>query len=320
MYVPTAALVSDLAVHFKQGHDNSLIWVTTLEQAKPVAGADVAVADCTGAELWQGRTDRRGIALVPRVAAFDHLPQCKPPEDSEKSREKNPDYYSSQNDALRGLERGLIVTASYGNDFSFDRTSWQNGIEPWRFNLPTEYLPVNVGATTVLDRSLFRAGETVHMKHFIRARTIAGFAMVPPDRRPDSMRISFVGGEQTYDFKLEWRDNGTAESTWNIPKDAKLGQYAISLIRHNKNGPSPTPSDDQGGGDETTELSSGSFRVEEFRVPLMKAAIRLPTAPQVRATAIPVDVSVAIPRGRPRQGLAGHPSQSDYYRRTGDVP
>jgi uncharacterized protein YfaS (alpha-2-macroglobulin family) len=303
MYVPTAALVSDLAVHFKQGHDNSLIWVTSLDQAKPIAGADVAVADCTGTELWQGRTDARGIALVPRIAAFDRLPECKPPEGSEKDREKNPDYYSGQNDALRALDGGLIVTASYGGDFSFDRTSWQNGIEPWRFHVPTEYRPNNLAASTVLDRTLFKAGETVHMKHFIRARTIAGFAMLPSDQRPDLMRISFVGGDQTYDFKLQWRDNSTAENTWDIPKDAKLGEYDISLIRHNKTGPTPTPSDDQGGGDETTELSSGSFRVEEFRVPLMKAAIRLPAAPQVRATAIPVDVSVQYLAGGPAKGL-----------------
>jgi len=302
MYVPTAALVTNLAVHFKQGHDNSLIWVTSLEQAKAVAGAEVAVADCTGTQLWSGRTDRRGLALVPRIAAFDHLPQCTRPEGSDHNRQQNPDYYTDQNEALRGLERGLLITARHGDDFSFDRTAWQNGIEPWRFNLPTEWHPNNLAATTVLDRSLFRAGETVHMKHLIRARTIAGFAMVARGQLPDAMRISFVGGEQTYDFKLNWGDNGAAENTWDIPKDAKLGQYTITLIRHHRK-PSPAPSEDGGAEEETTELQSGSFRVEEFRVPLMKAAIRLPAAPPVRASAIPVDVSVEYLAGGPAKGL-----------------
>ena len=40
MYVPTAALVTNLSVHFKQGPDNSLVWVTSLDHAHPVAGAD----------------------------------------------------------------------------------------------------------------------------------------------------------------------------------------------------------------------------------------------------------------------------------------
>ena len=75
----------------------------------------------------------------------------------------------------------------------------------------------------MLDRTLFRAGETVHMKHFIRTRTIDGFAMVPPDKLPDELAIRFVGGDQSYTFKLDWRPNGTAESTWAIPKNAKLG-------------------------------------------------------------------------------------------------
>ena len=65
--------------------------------------------------------------------------------------------------------------------------------------------------------------------------------MVRPDQRPDRCEISFVGGDQTYDFKLDWRDNGTAESTWDIPKDAKLGEYSISLIS-----PSRTPAPDPG--------------------------------------------------------------------------
>ena len=78
MYVPTAALVTDLAVHFKQGHDNSLIWVTSLEKAQPVEGAEVAIADCTGTQLWKGRTDHRGLALVPRIKGLDNLPNAAP--------------------------------------------------------------------------------------------------------------------------------------------------------------------------------------------------------------------------------------------------
>src|SRR5215469_2550231 len=171
--------------------------------------------------------------------------------------------------------------------------------------METEWRPTNVGATTVFDRTLFRAGETVHMKHFFRTRTIDGFGMAAPDKLPDAMTISLVGGDQTYDFKLQWRDNGTAENTWDIPKGAKLGAYTVTLVRHNKTGPTPTPSDDQGGDttDATTEFVSGAFRVEEFRVPLMKAAVRLPTGPQVRASTLPVDVSVAYLSGGPAKGL-----------------
>ncbi len=45
--------------------------------------------------------------------------------------------------------------------------------------------------------------------------------MLPPAQRPDTMRISFVGGDQTYDFKLNGGTTAPAENTWDIPKDAR---------------------------------------------------------------------------------------------------
>ena len=48
VYVPTAALVTNLSVHLKWGREASLVWVTTLDGARPVAGARVSVTDCTG--------------------------------------------------------------------------------------------------------------------------------------------------------------------------------------------------------------------------------------------------------------------------------
>src|SRR5208282_3310242 len=103
MYVPTAALVTNLAVHFKQGRANSLVWVTELESAKPADGADIAIADCNGAQLWAGRSDARGIALVPHLDALDNPPRC---DSGEADTDREPDYYSGQTDALRELSSG----------------------------------------------------------------------------------------------------------------------------------------------------------------------------------------------------------------------
>ena len=62
-HVSTAALVTNLAVHFKHGRESSLVWVTALDTGEPVvAGAQVSVQDCSGKEHWKGVTDaaRRG--------------------------------------------------------------------------------------------------------------------------------------------------------------------------------------------------------------------------------------------------------------------
>ena len=65
-----------------------------------------------------------------------------------------------------------------GNDMSFVHTSWDDGIEPWRFQLPTDWDPSFEIAHTIFDRTLFRPGETVHMKHLLRGRTLAGFSLL----------------------------------------------------------------------------------------------------------------------------------------------
>src|SRR5271156_5020525 len=297
MYVPTAALVTDLAVHFKQGQANSLVWVTALETGNPVSGADVAVADCHGTELWTGRTDARGLALVPASAAFANLPQCDSMQTGQES-----DYYSHQVEALSGLNRGVLVTASLGEDFSFVHSSWQQGIESWRFHLPTDYQPSPYIADTVFDRTLLRAGETVHMKHFIRARTVDGLSLVGENDRQDTMSIRFSGGDQHYDFDLKWNDSGSAENDWQIPQAAKLGTYNVTMSRRKTAAPSPTPGADTGD-QSTQELTTGEFRVEEFRIPLMKAAIRIPVQPLVAVTDIPIDLSAEYLSGGAAKGL-----------------
>ena len=61
--------------------------------------------------------------------------------------------------------------------------------------------------------------------------------------------------------------------------------------------------DDSGDSGTSTQFTSGSFRVEEFRVPLMRGAIRMPTAPQVAVTSVPIDVSAEYLSGGAAKGL-----------------
>ena len=184
------------------------------------------------------------------------------------------------------------MTARLGDDFSFVHSSWRYGIESWRFHLPQEWSPTDLAAHTVLGRPLLRAGETLHMKHFLRAKTVAGFAMVPAAERPATVTIRAVGGDQHYDFPLKWSAAGTAETTWTIPKSARLGEYSVTMPL--KGNPGTYPND----------IQTAAFRVEEFRLPLMKAAIRMPAPIQVGVTSIPVDLSAEYLSGGAASGLA----------------
>ncbi len=261
MYVPTTVLVTNLAVHFKWGLDSSLVWVTTLDTARPVSQAAVEIRDCEGRLLWQGKTDRSGIARVEGLTAPGGQAQCQ-------------GYpYGS----------GVSVSARSGRDMAFVHSSWNEGIEPWRFRLPVDYQRKTVVTQTVLDRSLFRAGETVHMKHILRRRLTTGFSLSPESERPRHVVAQHLGSDQRYVVgEVKWDGDGSAESEWTIPRDVKLGEYQILLSRKETQGPFEF---------------SGEFRVEEFRVPLMKGVIRPPADPQILPASVPLDITVSYLAG-----------------------
>lgn len=263
MYVPAAALVTNLGVHFKWGTAASLVWVTALDSARPVDGARVTVHDCSGAVLWSGRTNAQGLAPIASLPARGDLKRC------------STDYHFYE--GMGQLDEGLFITAQRNDDLAFVHSSWDQGIESWRFRLPTTQAPEPLIAHTVLDRALFRAGETVHMKHLVRQPQPRGIGPVAAGARPTGIVIRHLGSDDRYEFPLAWDGGGVAVGEWAIPKTAKLGTYEIVL---------------RGPGEASPEQTSARFQVQEFRVPLMKAVLRPPAEPLIAATEFPLDVSV----------------------------
>ncbi|MGA0613095.1 alpha-2-macroglobulin family protein [Caldimonas sp. KR1-144] len=260
LYVRTGVLVTNLGVHFKRGRENSLVWVTTLDRGRPVEGAEVAVRDCAGKALWSGRTDANGIARVDRV--LDAINDCP----------HVPGYFVS---ARHTGKDGRT-------DVAFTLSSWQRGIESWRFNVPTDSSPhLDLRSHTVFDRTLLRAGETVSMKHFVRTETSGGLASLKPADLPGKAIVIHQGTGQEFALPLAWNGVRSATSSWNIPPAAKLGVYEVVLER--------TPDGDER---RRTRLPSGSFRIEEFRLPLIDARLAGPKGAAIAPKELPLDVQL----------------------------
>jgi uncharacterized protein YfaS (alpha-2-macroglobulin family) len=278
MYVPTAVLVTNLSVHFKLGRESSLVWVTTLDTGQPVKDASVTALDCQGKILWKGKTDANGIARIEgSLPSIRELPHCEYKMDG---------YDHRQMGALNSLGGGLFIMAQTSDDMTFVHSSWDDGIEPWRFQLPESSYKGPYIAHTIFDRTLFRAGETVHMKHIFREHTMKGFSVPPKDRMPAFVLIYHCGSEERYEFPMKWDANGIAESEWVIPKEAKLGTYGVSLSEKSIKKEQYFYEEDRG------VWISGGFRVEEFRVPLLKGMIQPPTEPLINAKEVTLDLNV----------------------------
>jgi len=156
-------------------------------------------------------------------------------------------------------------------------------------------------AHTVFDRSLLRAGETLNMKHILRRHTRDGFAIPAAETRPGAVSIRHAGSGQAYEMPLAWDAAGVAETEWSIPRDAQLGNYTVTLVAQSGSEVAPPVSEPAGAEapeeapramEEGRSLTSGRFRVEEFRVPLLKGVIQPPSQPLIDVGAAPLDLSV----------------------------
>ena len=246
-YVRSAALVTNMAVHFKWGIASSLVWVTSLDRAKPVPSAAVSIRDCNGRIRWQGKTDSDGIARIDEsLPRDDALPSCE--------------Y----------LGRVLIVFARTSDDLAFTQSDWNDGIATWRFNLNTDFSPQQDTLYTIFARTLLRAGETVHMKHLRRERIQRGFAYPKAGEADSKLLIGHLGTQQIYTLPVKWDKQGVAETTWVIPKEAKQGDYHLSIDGR----------------------YAGRFKVEAFRVPTVRAIIKPLATPLVNAAKAELDVQL----------------------------
>ena len=260
-HVRATALVTNLAIHFKLGGESSLAWVTRLDDGRPVAEAEVAVMDCGGKTHARGRTGKDGILRIPGPLPETHtLPGC-----------------------LDQYDRQWFVTAKSGDDFSFLLSDWNDGIAPWRFNLYAEGWNGPTIAHAVLDRGLYRGGEEVAMKLFVRRKKAVGFGFVDKSELGNEVVLRHQGSGDEMKLPVAWDGQGIAELTHTLPGEVKQGVWRI-LVAHSqkKRG--------------RNELEAGEFRVAAFRVPNMRARLTGP-AQAVNPDSIHLDMEAGYLAG-----------------------
>ena len=197
-------------------YGSSLIWVTGFDDGKPVADADVAVYDCNDALVWRGKSAPDGTAsLTPNGGC------------------SAAGYPNSHNVVVRkGDDLAVLQFNAYNN--SRQSTSLVVG-------------------HTLLDRTLFKAGETLHLENHVREQIATGFKHLPPASGMLEIRYNF--NEIVHKSEIKWNEHGAAHTTWKIPANAKLGRYMVRI-----------------------QSASGAiydtqFQVEEFRTPVFDAKL-----------------------------------------------
>ena len=109
---------------------------------------------------------------------------------------------------------------------------------------------------TVLDRPLFRAGETVSMKHFLRRHDVDGRRHAAARCRRAQGRDHALGSGQKLRAAGAFGADGIAESSGRF-RPRRSSATTRSRSRRSR-----------------SYRQSGSFRVEQYRLPTMRASVQ----------------------------------------------
>ena len=223
--------VTNLGISAKFSPFNNVVWVTLLKDASPVSGAKVEIRDDSNRILWTGQTDESGMAESPGWRELGVLRTSQ----WEKPRQ------------------WVLVTKD--DDFAYSASDWGTGIYPWRFGIDYDWdpNPVKIDGAVFTDRNLYRAGETVHLKGFLRERQFRTWEVIK--NKTLQLRIQDARGSDLPTATVKTSEFGSFHYDLPLSPSAPLGYYWVSVE-------TLAVADDP---TSTRSILQGSFRVEAFR-------------------------------------------------------
>lgn len=216
--------VTDLSLVAKRTPGETLMWVSSFTDDRPLAQVKVELYTRAGVLVWSGETDADGLAHGPGVPSRE---------------ESNP---------------AAILVASRGDDLAFlDLIGGGAHFEAQRFGVPAEWEASDEGVTGLVftERGVYRAGETVHVKGYVRHEEEGVLAAIDGMM---TVTVSDPSGDTLVKTDLELGPASDFALDVALASGAKLGRYAID-VRAN----------DEPSGDASVSHLVGSFRVEAYR-------------------------------------------------------
>lgn len=198
----TLVQVTNLGISVKDSPQNTLVLVTRLDDARPVAGAKVTIRTPDNAVFWSGETGENGIAVAPSTALRD----------PEKS-----------------WELAFVVTAEKDGDIAYVGSDWNEGVASWYFGVNydiSEAKPILRGSVFT-DRGVYKLGEEVHVKAILRADSATGIGLLP-EKTSLEVAVTDSQGAEVDKRTISLNAFSAADWTFKLPEEAPLGSYTIT--------------------------------------------------------------------------------------------
>ncbi len=231
--------VTNLGITAKCSPENNLIWVTYLGTGRAVMEAKVELRNDKGELLWQGTTDKKGLAVSPGWALLNDT--------------LRPNAYTNPR---------VWIVASKNSDTAMVASNWGTGIYPYRFGLPyvSRQIYPEYSGHVYTERGLYRAGETVYIKGLFRRKRKGDWVI--SDIKLVELKIKNSRGEEVLKKELPVSSYGSFHTKFDLGKTAVTGGYSISV---REPGQDTAKSKPQSKVPEKNKLQfNGSFKVEAF--------------------------------------------------------
>jgi uncharacterized protein YfaS (alpha-2-macroglobulin family) len=286
----TIVQVTNLGISVKDSPDNTLIFVTRLDNGEPVPGANITIINAADQAYWKGVTGAEGVVVAPATKIRD---------------------------PRRWWEFSFIVTAEKDGDLAYVGSDWNEGIQPWEFGNrydPQEAEPLLRGSV-FSDRGVYRLGEEIHFKAMLREDTPKGIALLKPGRQVFAV-VSDAEGREIDRRSVKVNDWSSTEWTMRLPQRGALGGYAVfvSLREPPKAGTvNPEQVMEPEAGEEAAADEAGRFRqtisnhflVAAYRRPEFRVDVTLTGAPSMAGATLTGAVTARYLFGAPMAKASG---------------
>jgi uncharacterized protein YfaS (alpha-2-macroglobulin family) len=196
--------VTNLGITVKDSPQNTLIFVTRLDNGAPVANARVSIVRTDSSTFWSGSTGSDGTVIAPNT------------------RLRDPDNW---------WNFSFIVTAEKDGDVAYVGSDWNEGISPWEFGtgINLNQSEPMLRGSVFTDRGVYRLGEEVHLKAILRHNAPDGIRLLAANT-PVFVTVRDSQNRLVDERTIRVNNWSTAEWTMTLPPDGTLGGYSLRAI------------------------------------------------------------------------------------------